>query len=238
MPERIQKLIAAAGLMSRRAAEECISAGRVTVNGLKASLGDKADAEKDIIMVDGRRLPSAGRKTYIMLNKPRGYVTTLSDEKGRPCITDLIKDVGKRVYPVGRLDMYSEGLLILTDDGDFANRLMHPSHEMTKTYHAWVNGKCSDAALDRLRAPFNIDGYKTKPAEVEILYSCDDYTQLSISIHEGRNRQIRKMCEQTGLKLTKLKRVAEGKLELGALKPGKWRVLTVHELQVLSEENR
>ena len=134
--------------------------------------------------------------------------------------------------------MYSEGLLILTDDGDFANRLMHPSHEMTKIYHAWVNGKCSDAALDRLRAPFNIDGYETKPAEVEILYSCDDYTQLSISIHEGRNRQIRKMCEQTGLKLTKLKRVAEGKLELGALKPGKWRVLTEQELQVLSEENR
>ena len=238
MKERLQKIISASGLMSRRAAEELIAAGRVSVNGVTAALGDKAEAGIDRILVDGKVLPSAGEKLYIMLNKPRGYVTTLSDEKGRPCITDLIKDVGKRVYPVGRLDMYSEGLLILTDDGDFANRLMHPSHEMTKTYHAWVNGKCSVAALDRLRSPFDIDGYKTKPAEVEILYSCDDYTQLSISIHEGRNRQIRKMCEQTGLKLTKLKRVAEGKLELGALKPGKWRVLTEQELQVLSEENR
>ena len=238
MKERIQKIISASGLASRRAGERMISEGLVKINGVTASLGDSADPETDVIEVGGKRISAQGRKTYIMLNKPRGYITSLSDEKGRPCITDLIKDVGKRVYPVGRLDMYSEGLLILTDDGDFANRLMHPSHEMTKTYHAWVNGKCSVAALDRLRSPFDIDGYKTKPAEVEILYSCDDYTQLSISIHEGRNRQIRKMCEQTGLKLTKLKRVAEGKLELGALKPGKWRVLTEHELQVLSEENR
>lgn len=238
MKERLQKIISAAGVASRRAAEEVIKSGKVTVNGKTAKLGDSADIDTDIICIDGQTIGRRADKTYIMLNKPRGYVTTLSDEKGRPCITELIKDVGKRVYPVGRLDMYSEGLLILTDDGDFANRLMHPSHEMTKTYHAWVNGKCSVAALDRLRAPFNIDGYETKPADVEIIYSGDDYTQLSISIHEGRNRQIRKMCEQTGLKLTKLKRVAEGKLELGALKPSKWRVLTEQELQVLSEENR
>lgn len=235
MKERLQKIISAAGVASRRAAEEFIKSGKVTVNGKTAKLGDSADIYTDIICIDGQTIGRRADNTYIMLNKPRGYVTTLSDEKGRPCITELIKELGKRVYPVGRLDMYSEGLLILTDDGDFANRLMHPSHEMTKTYHVWVNGKCSVAALDRLRAPFNIDGYETKPADVEIIYSGDDYTQLSISIHEGRNRQIRKMCEQTGLKLTKLKRVAEGKLCLGSLKPGKWRPLTAQELQELSE---
>ena len=141
------------------------------------------------------------------------------------------------MYPVGRLDMYSEGLLILTDDGEFANRLMHPSHEITKTYHAWIAGRCSDTALNRLCEPFDVDGYETKPAEVEVIYACDDYTQLSISIHEGRNRQIRKMCEQAGLKLTKLRRVAEGKLKLGDLRPGKWRALTERELQELSEFN-
>ena len=235
MKERLQKIISAAGIASRRAAEELIKNGKVTVNGQPAKLGDSADIDTDDICVDGRSIGRRAESTYIMLNKPRGYVTTLSDEKGRPCITELVKDIGMRVYPVGRLDMYSEGLLILTDDGDFANRLMHPSHEITKTYHAWVSGKCSDKTLDRLHAPFDIDGYETKPAEVEVIYTCDDYTQLSISIHEGRNRQIRKMCQQTGLKLTKLKRVAEGKLELGDLKPGKWKVLTERELQELSE---
>ena len=235
MKERLQKIISAAGVASRRAAEELIKSGKVTVNSQTAKLGDSADIDTDTICVDGQIIGRRAENTYIMLNKPRGYVTTLSDEKGRHCITELVKDVGKRVYPVGRLDMYSEGLLILTDDGNFANRLMHPSHEIAKTYHAWVNGKCSDAALDRLRAPFDIDGYETKPAEVEVIYSCDDYTKLSISIHEGRNRQIRKMCEQAGLKLTKLRRVAEGKLCLGSLKPGKWRLLTKQELQELSE---
>lgn len=235
MKERLQKIISAAGVTSRRSAEELIRNGKVTVNGHTAKLGDSADIDTDIICVGGRTLGRRTENTYIMLNKPRGYVTTLSDEKGRPCITELVKDIGKRVYPVGRLDMYSEGLLILTDDGDFANRLMHPSHEITKTYHAWLSGKCSDAALKRLREPFDIDGYETKPAEVEVIYSCADYTQLSISIHEGRNRQIRKMCEQVGVKLTKLKRVAEGGLELGDLKTGKWRVLTDRELQELSE---
>lgn len=235
MKERLQKIISAAGVTSRRAAEELIKKGKVSVNGQTAKLGDSADIDTDEICIDGRSIGRRTENAYIMLNKPRGYVTTLSDEKGRPCITELIKDVGRRVYPVGRLDMYSEGLLILTDDGDFANRLMHPSHEITKTYHVWVNGKCSDEVLDRLRVPFDIDCYETKPAEVEALYSCADYTQLSISIREGRNRQIRKMCEQTGLKLTKLRRVAEGKLCLGSLKPGKWRPLTQQELQELSE---
>ena len=237
MKERLQKIISAAGVASRRAAEEFIKSGKVTVNGKTAKLGDSADIDTDIICIDGQTIGRRADNTYIMLNKPRGYVTTLSDEKGRHCIAELVKDIGKRVYPVGRLDMYSEGLLILTDDGEFANRLMHPSHEITKTYHAWIAGRCSDTALNRLCEPFDVDGYETKPAEVEVIYACDDYTQLSISIHEGRNRQIRKMCEQAGLKLTKLRRVAEGKLKLGDLRPGKWRALTERELQELSEFN-
>lgn len=235
MKERLQKIISASGIASRRAGEELIKAGKVTVNGCTAALGDSADADIDVICVDGRVIGRRKSSTYIMLNKPRGYVTTMSDEKGRPCVSELVKDVGKRVYPVGRLDMYSEGLLILTDDGDFANKMMHPSHEITKVYYAWVNGKCAESTVQKLREPFNIDGYITKPAEVELLHSSTEYSMLSIAIHEGRNRQIRKMCEQVGLKLTKLKRISEGKLLLGDLKPGKWRVLTNMELQDLTE---
>lgn len=235
MKERLQKIISSAGIASRRAGEELIKAGKVTVNGVTARLGDSADADIDTICVDGQIIDRREGNTYIMLNKPRGYVTTLSDEKGRPCISELVRDVGKRVYPVGRLDMYSEGLLILTDDGEFANKLMHPSHEITKTYHAWIAGQCSEATLNKLRKPFDIDGYITKPAGVELLSSNPDYSKLSITIHEGRNRQIRKMCEQVGVKLTKLRRVAEGSLVLGELKPGRWRELTQQELQDLTE---
>lgn len=235
MKERLQKIISSAGLASRRAGEEMIKAGKVTVNGLTAKLGDCADADIDTICVDGQIIGRRQSNTYIMLNKPRGYVTTLSDEKGRPCISELVKDVGKRVYPVGRLDMYSEGLLILTDDGDFANKIMHPSHEISKTYQAWISGECREATLQRLRKPFDIDGYMTKPAQVELLHSSPEYSMLSITIHEGRNRQIRKMCEQVGVKLTKLRRVAEGKLALGELKTGKWRELTEQELQDLTD---
>lgn len=234
MPERIQKLIAAAGLMSRRAAEECISAGRVTVNGLKASLGDKADAEKDIIMVDGRKLPSAGRKTYIMLNKPKGYVTTMSDEKGRKNVSELVRDVPERVYPVGRLDMYSEGLLLMTNDGDFANCMMHPSHEVNKTYMTWVQGADIGEAVEALREPMDIDGYITAPAEVDIADVFPGGAVLAITIHEGRNRQVRKMCEAVGLKVTKLRRVSEGTLCLGELKSGRWRYLTDDEISALT----
>ena len=223
--------------MSRRAAEKEIEAGSFTVNGEVAVIGQQIEPEKDIIKYKGARVRNSGRKYYIALNKPAGYVTTANDEMGRQNVCELVSDINARLYPVGRLDMYSEGLLILTDDGEFANRLMHPSHEITKTYHAWIAGRCSDTALNRLCEPFDVDGYETKPAEVEVIYACDDYTQLSISIHEGRNRQIRKMCEQAGLKLTKLRRVAEGKLKLGDLRPGKWRALTERELQELSEFN-
>lgn len=205
--------------------------GKVTVNGIPASLGDSADPETDIICVDGRLLAEPAERTYIMLYKPRGYVTTLKDEKNRRCVSELVKDAGVRLYPVGRLDMYSEGLLIMTDDGDFAHKLMHPSHRMDKIYHAWISGKCSEDSLRTLSSALVIDGYKISPAEVSVLSRSENETKLSITIHEGRNRQIRKMCAASGLKLVRLKRVAEGKLLLGDLKPGCWRYLEPDELQ-------
>lgn len=233
MKERLQKIISASGLMSRRAAEELIAAGKVSVNGVTAALGDKAEAGVDKILVDGKALPSVGEKLYIMLNKPRGYVTTLSDEKGRKNVTELIKELGTRLYPVGRLDMYSEGLLLMTNDGDFANRLMHPSHEIDKCYHTWVKGEDMGWAVELLRCPMEIDGYVTSPAEVDILELKGEEALLAITIHEGRNRQVRKMCEAAGLKVTRLMRVSEGGVELGTLKSGKWRRLTEEELDML-----
>ena len=235
MKERLQKIISASGLMSRRAAEELIAAGKVSVNGATAALGDKAEAGIDRILVDGKALPSAGEKLYIMLNKPRGYVTTLSDEKGRKNVTELIKELGTRLYPVGRLDMYSEGLLLMTNDGDFANLLMHPSHEIDKCYHTWVKGEDMGWAVELLRCPMEIDGYVTSPAQVDILELKGEEALLGITIHEGRNRQVRKMCEAAGLKVTRLMRVSEGGVELGTLKSGKWRRLTEEELNMLLE---
>ena len=233
MTERLQKIISSSGLMSRRAAEELVAAGKVTVNGVTASTGDKADAEKDCILVDGKALPPAGEKIYIMLNKPKGYVTTLSDEKGRRNVSELVKDVGTRLYPVGRLDMYSEGLLIMTNDGNFANRLMHPSHEIDKTYRTWVTGADIGWAVELLRCPMEIDGYLIRPARVDILELQGSSAVLTVTIHEGRNRQVRKMCECAGLKVTRLLRVSEGGVELGTLKSGKWRRLTEAELHRL-----
>lgn len=236
MKDRLQKIISASGLMSRRAAEECISAGRVSVNGVVAMLGDKADAETDIILLDGKVLPSSGEKLYIMLNKPKGYVTTLKDEKGRKNVTELVKELGSRVYPVGRLDMYSEGLLIMTNDGDFANRLMHPSHQIDKTYLTWVTGEDIGFCAELLRQPMEIAGYVISPADVYISELKPGGAVLSITIHEGRNRQVRKMCELAGLKVTRLKRVSEGHLELGDLKSGKWRHLTQSEIDSFLQE--
>ena len=235
MKERLQKIISASGLMSRRAAEELIAAGKVSVNGATAALGDKAEAGIDRILVDGKALPSAGEKLYIMLNKPRGYVTTLSDEKGRKNVSELVKELGTRLYPVGRLDMYSEGLLLMTNDGDFANRLMHPSHQVDKCYHTWVKGEDMGWAVELLRCPMEIDGYVTSPAQVDILELKGEEALLGITIHEGRNRQVRKMCEAAGLKVTRLMRVSEGGVELGTLKSGRWRRLTEDELNMLLE---
>lgn len=233
--ERLQKIIAASGLMSRRAAEKCISEGRVTVNGTAATLGSSADPYVDDIRLDGRALPSVGGKTYIMLNKPRGYVTTMHDEQGRKCVSELTAGLNKRVYPVGRLDMYSEGLLFMTDDGDFANRLMHPSHEVSKTYETTVTGEDIGYAVEILRQPMEIDGYLITPAEVDILSVSGHSAVLSVTIHEGRNRQVRKMCEAAGLKVTRLCRVSEGSVSLGDLKPGCWRHLTEEEIRSFYE---
>ncbi len=229
MAERLQKIISASGLMSRRAAEECISAGRVTVNGKKAMLGDKAEMNSDIILLDGKKLPSVVEKIYVMLNKPKGYVTTMSDEKGRHDVTELVK-IPQRVYPVGRLDMYSEGLLIMTNDGDFANKLMHPSHNITKTYRTWVQGEDVGEATEYLRGELEIDGCIVQAESVEFESLFPGGAVLLISIGEGRNRQVRKMCACCGLKVTRLMRISEGPLELGDLKPGKWRKLTDEEI--------
>ena len=219
--------------MSRRSAEACISAGRVSVNGVTVALGDKADPDTDSILVDGAPLPSRSSKVYIMLNKPKGYVTTLKDEKGRKNVSELVRGAGVRVYPVGRLDMYSEGLVLMTNDGDFANRMMHPSHKVTKTYHTWVRGQDIGPAIEALRQPMELDGYMTHPAEVDLVELIPGGAVLAISIHEGRNRQVRKMCEAVGLKLTRLRRVSEAGLELGELKSGQWRYLTEEEIRQL-----
>lgn len=233
MKERLQKILSARGVCSRRAGEKLIEEGRVTVNGLAASLGDTADGETDVICVDGVEIPTQPSKIYIMLNKPKGYVTTLSDEQGRKNVSDLVKSVGERLYPVGRLDLNSEGLLIMTNDGDFANKMMHPSHNITKTYHTWVRGGDLEKAADAMRKPMEIDGYTIRPARVQVLNKSPEGGMLAVTIGEGRNRQVRKMCEQAGLYVTRLCRVCEGGLELGNLKSGEFRYLTQEEMQKL-----
>lgn len=228
MEERLQKILSSRGVASRRKAEELITAGHVSVNGAVASLGDRADPEKDVIEIKGARLPEKGRLVYIMLNKPRGYITSMSDEKGRPTVIELLEGVEERVYPVGRLDWDSEGLLLLTNDGDFANTVAHPSNNKDKTYSVTVDGDV-ERALDELSSPMIIDGYRIRPAKVEMLGS----GRLSIKIHEGRNRQVRKMCAACGLSVITLKRTAVGCVKLGHLKTGDWRFLTAQEISSL-----
>lgn len=233
MEERIQKIISACGVASRRQAEQMITAGRLTCNGKVCELGDRADVESDVILLDGRPLPSKASTVYIMLHKPRGYVTTLSDEKGRKNVAMLVKDCGVRVYPVGRLDMDSEGLLLLTNDGDFAQQLMHPSHEINKTYLVTVRGYNQDA-LEHLKEPIVLDGYRICPPSVELLSTqSNGDARLLVTIHEGRNRQVRRMCAAAGLVVKRLVRVREGCLELGELPCGKWRFLTHDEVEQL-----
>ena len=232
--ERIQKIIAARGLCSRRQAEKWIEEGRVRVNGNTAKLGDTADVTEDIIEVDGKRLPRAGKKVYLMLNKPRGYVTTLSDEKGRKNAAELVSGCGTRVYPVGRLDMDSEGLLLFTNDGEFANLLMHPKHEVNKVYRVWVTG-FSEEKLKALGEPIELDGYKIKPPRVRPVHREGQKAVVEVTIHEGRNRQVRRMCQAAGLEVARLKRVAEGKVRLGDLKTGAWRELSPGEIEALLE---
>ena len=233
MAERLQKIIAGCGVCSRRKAEELIAAGRVTVNGVKAAVGDTADLSVDVIELDGIRLAAPAQKRTLLLYKPRGYVTTASDEKGRKTVMELVPG-DLRLYPVGRLDLNSEGLLLMTNDGDLAYRLTHPSRETPKRYLVWVNGWRDDAEA-LLRWPIELDGRPIRPPGLHVLHARDGQAKLTITIHEGRNRQIRRMCEAAGLRVTRLKRVAEGSLELGSLKHGEYRDLTAAELAALKE---
>ena len=230
--DRLQKILSARGVCSRRAAEELIRCGCVTVNGVPANLGDSADPVADEILVNGQPLPQAGAYIYLMLHKPRGYVTTLSDEKGRKNAASLVADCGERVYPVGRLDMDSEGLLLFTNDGEFANRIMHPSHQIAKVYQVQVSG-LTDTALDSVRKPVVLDGYKIKAPGVRLLSQNGDRGWLEITIFEGRNRQVRRMCAIAGMNVLRLVRVKEGALRLGNLERGKWRYLTADEVSGL-----
>lgn len=232
MSERLQKLIAQAGLCSRRHAEELLRAGRVTVDGAVASLGDKADIAVQTVAVDGRVLRFEEEKVYLMLHKPRGYVTTLSDEKGRKTAAELVADCGVRVFPVGRLDMDSEGLLLFTNDGAFMQAMTHPRHQVDKVYEVTVAGELTNAAA-RLAAVTELDGEPIIPAQVDMLSRRGGQALLRIVIHQGKNRQIRRMCTQVGLQVKRLRRVAEECLTLGDLPCGKWRYLTKEEIHAL-----
>lgn len=237
MIERLQKILSSRGVASRRASEELIKAGRISVNGHIAALGDSADPDQDEILLDGKPLPIRQANVYIMLHKPRGYVTTLSDEKGRPDVSQLVADCGTRVYPVGRLDMDSEGLLIMTNDGEFANELMHPKHEVNKTYEVWVRGH-HPGAPELLGRRIELDGYLIKSPQVKLLREEGNKARYLVTIHEGRNRQVRRMCEAAGMTVTRLRRISEGKLKLGDLPLGKWRHLTPEELQLLKFKHK
>lgn len=232
MEERLQKLLSSAGVCSRRASEQYILAGRVTINGRPAVLGQRADPERDDIRVDGALLNPTPRPVYLMLNKPRGYVTTLSDEQGRPTVAQLVADAGARVYPVGRLDLDSEGLLLMTNDGALTQRLLHPSHEISKTYHVWVYGPVHGAA-EKLAAIRDLRGEPIRPAQVRVLRQGEKTAEYAITIHEGKNRQIRRMCARCDLKVKRLRRVREHTLELGDLPQGQWRYLTEEEVASL-----
>ena len=233
--ERLQKILSARGLCSRRAAEAMIKAGRITCNGMVCQLGDSADPDTDVILVDGKALPSVQEHVYIMLHKPRGYVTTLSEEKGRKNAAQLVADCAKRVYPVGRLDMDSEGLLLFTNDGSFADRLMHPKHQVDKTYRVSVEG-FTPQRLKRLQQPMTLDGYQLKLPQVTVMSVRDQRAQLEIVIHEGRNRQVRRMCAMADMQVRRLVRVGEGPVTLGQLPLGKWRYLTEEEIRLLGEQ--
>ena len=237
MRERLQKLIARAGVCSRRTAETLLTAGRVTVNGVAAQLGDKADADTDVIAIDGTAIAFAEPAVYLMLNKPRGYVTTLRDELGRATAAELVAGCGTRVFPVGRLDKDSEGLLLFTNDGALMQAMTHPSHQVDKTYEVTVTGQL-EGAEDRLSAVTELDGEPIVPAQVEIMERRQGQALLRVTIHQGKNRQIRRMCAQVGLQVTRLRRVSEDALTLGRLKPGQWRYLTDAEVAALKGSER
>ena len=233
MQERIQKILSSHGVASRRKAEQMIQDGRITVNGVTASLGQSALPGVDVIAVDGVPIPPKDALIYIALNKPRGYVSTMSDDRGRKTVVSLVADAGVRTYPVGRLDIDTEGLLLLTNDGEFANAVMHPSHRITKTYEAHVRGDAARAA-ELLRLPIDIDSYTVHALSVELPEKTGDGGILQIEIGEGRKRQIRRMCEQCGLDIRLLRRISIGTVKLGSLKTGHWRHLTEEERRALT----
>ena len=237
MRERLQKIIARSGICSRRASEDLLRAGRVCVNGRIASLGESADREQDVIEIDGKQLTAPPEFVYLMLHKPRGCVTTLSDECGRKTAAQLVENCGTRVFPVGRLDMDSEGLLLFTNDGALMQRLIHPSGEVRKTYHVCVHGTIEGAA-ERLAAIRDLDGEKICPAQVRLLEQNSGEAVMEIVIHEGKNRQVRRMCRKCGLTVSRLVRVAEGPLTLGSLKPGEWRYLNRCEVAALKGDDK
>ncbi len=230
---RLQKFLAESGVASRRKSEELIESGKVKVNGHVASIGDKINPKKDTVTVSGKKIIKHTEHTYIMLHKPRGFITTMSDEMDRKCVAELIKDVKCRVFPVGRLDKDSEGMLLFTNDGDFANALTHPTKHVPKTYRVTVRPSVSEDQLTALTEGIIIDDRKTAPAEVHVVIKEENRVVLEIILYEGRNRQIRKMCEEVGLEVARLKRTAIGSIKLGMLKQGSWRHLTDDEVRKL-----
>jgi len=232
---RLQKYFTDCGIMSRRRAEREIADGRVRVNGEVATVGQTVTPGVDTVEYNGKAviMPGGEKKICIMLNKPRGFITSLSDDRGRKCVTELLGDLSERVYPVGRLDMYSEGLLILTNDGELANALTHPRHGVAKIYHVTTEGVPSDSRMNALRAPMTIDGYSLLPVKSEIISRSPGSAVIEMHLYEGRNRQIRKMCDAVGIKIRRLKRVAIGDITLGDLEKGKYRYLSDAEIEYL-----
>ncbi len=231
---RLQKMLADCGVASRRKAEELIASGRVKVNGKVAKIGDKVDSKKDRVTVDNKNIVSNVRNVYIMLYKPRGFITTMNDEMDRKCVAELVTNIPERIYPVGRLDRDSEGMLLMTNDGSFANAMTHPSMHIPKTYRVTVRPSITEDQITALTAGMIIDGRKTAPAQVNVVLQEPGRVVLEMVLYEGRNRQIRNMCEQLGLEVARLKRVACGPVKLGMLQPGDYRRLTVEEVKKLN----
>ena len=233
---RLQKFMADCGVASRRKSEQLIENGAVKVNGRTAEIGDKINPDVDKVYVHNKRIvmKKKGGKRYIMLHKPRGYITTMSDERGRKCVAELVKDIPERVYPIGRLDKDSEGLLLFTNDGEFANMIMHPKKRINKVYHVTVTPDMTDEQAEKISGGIVIDGRKTAPCEVRVMLRQEGRTNVEMVLHEGRNREIRKMCEAVGIKVIRLKRIAIGSVKMGKLKKGQWRDLTFDEVKKLS----
>ena len=234
---RLQKFLADCGVASRRKSEDLISKGAVKVNGVVAKIGDKIDPIKDKITVNGKKVVPSKKLYYIMLHKPRGFVTTMSDEQGRKCVAELVSDIDARLYPVGRLDRDSEGLILMTNDGDFANKMMHPSNHIPKKYRVTVKPDINEEQLAQFNIGMEIDGRKTMPADARVIVKQPGRVVLEIILYEGRNRQIRKMCEKLGVEVARLKRTAIGNVKLGMLAPGDYRELTAEELKKLTAKN-